>query len=386
MEETCISFGEEEKRCTNPPLLESKFCGQHLYSCVPAYLHYKKKEARIKTWPVAPTPKRILSLYNRLKEVYDLRKDFQKKYIHSSAFDKGHETHLERIEQQMNKCVSFLEKELRKEERTEEREDTEEIDELDSSSLSSSSLEKESKKKSYRKNKEMKIITPAEEASAILGVNSDFLLFFMSNLYPLFAYLRFSLFDDAYVKKSPLRKMPIKPFEDFRSSSKDVLDFFASDGKPITSILEYIKEIYQEGKERGYILYRYYRKYEYSYVLTFIRNQSPLLVEITPFPFPLLLPLEYESITGGDESIPMICSYRELFGKVFEIVVNKSEKGIKAFGVYHLFSFDVYNTADYQPWINLNQHFIGGVGFPHGIQRIHHFARIMHSKGYFLLH
>lgn len=110
----------------------------------------------------------------------------------------------------------------------------------------------------------------------------------MSNLYPLIVYLRLSLNDYGYVRQSPIRKLSIIPHHAFRSNKESVIEFFSLDDELSKHCVEYIKEIYEEGKLRGYLLYRYYRLSNGCYGLTFIRNQSPLILQITNVAFPLI--------------------------------------------------------------------------------------------------
>lgn len=390
MNENCISFGEGTERCSSPAFLGSKFCGKHLRSCIPAYLRYKKREIRIGPWPSIPTAKVILSRYKRLKDVYDLRKSFQMKHIHPSERDSGHFIHLEKIEKEMNVCLQFLKDEINKKnvETLESGEDIEiesESEEERNVTIPYNKQEIPIDRSNKEKFEDITIITPAEEVSSLLGVNSDFILFFMSNIYPLIASLRLSLGESSYVRKSPLRKLSIIPHEDIKSEIGDVLDFFIIEGTSVNFLLKYFMKIYEEGKERGYLLYRYYRSFQDCYSLTFISNESPCIINILDIPFPIICSLENEDDLRRISETPIICSYREPFGKTFDIVVEKSEEK-RAFGIYSLLIFDVYKTGDYSPWITLNKHLIGGIGLPLNGHRIYYFAKLMHSKGYFLLH
>lgn len=126
MEGKCISFGEGTEQCSNYIFLGSKFCHKHLYSCVHAYFRYKKKESKIRPWPTIPTPKRILSRYKRLQEVYDLRRNLQKEHIHPSAIDRGHKYHLRKLEKEIHSCLAFLENIIYENEN--ESESTEEVE------------------------------------------------------------------------------------------------------------------------------------------------------------------------------------------------------------------------------------------------------------------
>jgi len=107
----CVSFEiRPEQRCSQIAKLKSVFCEHHSAQHLTAYLKYKKLEGNLKEIKPHQSVKYYLKSYSTYNKAYQERFKFREKSIAYEARDIGHQIRLDWLWEQINLCITNLER------------------------------------------------------------------------------------------------------------------------------------------------------------------------------------------------------------------------------------------------------------------------------------
>lgn len=404
------------ERCTNIAPNGSKFCVTHgsLYKSL--YLKYKEKEKSVSylledDFELDQDLTTLLRYYNRLKEAYNLRREFRQKAIHPSAWDNGHGMHMSKIlkriisltnaikrkSREMRKEVTNKEEDINKEEESDEaayqiiqdnmkekssdtssqinnRHKEESIDIKNEENYLNEILSETVKYKDEYIAKFNDVLTALKgffiKEEPTLNYTEEFLSFIILKITPLWVKLGYLLVDEDlyYIKTSPLRKIPleIKDLTYAEVIRIGCSDLILNSMYYSANELKYFYQLYKEGIERGYCLYRYYKPSRCKYAVTFISGiSSPLVLCIELKPNNTTVIIDYYYPNKEEINISTCyASYKTKYTNKYDVVnmTNmynwKDKSGKRSVGIFNLLCMEYIVSGidalfDLQPVVNL---------------------------------
>lgn len=350
----CIGINQREERCSETLSPSTKFCRTCIMECMPSYIRYKKAEKSLKDFSKEDVYETVLKHYVKLKTVYSLRYSFKKRFVHPSAWDRGHDSRLKCLREEIFKCEKRLieladlsvSKANEMETEHEEREE-EEIIQNSSSFFNQVELE-EGKSKPKRKiitREELILKTPLDALTALVG-DEAFANFLMTYLYRIFERIgRLVCEEGPYILATPILKIIHR--EDDRKPTCDT-EALLSNITGSSHFMFYYYKLFDLFREKGYLLYRFYRTKKNCYGLTFITNYKPFVFYIIQENNIVHLglreapPRDFNDPFCFEENACSEWHYHRKFDREIHLVIPPGSKGKSSPALYHIYAEDLY--------------------------------------------
>lgn len=345
---SCVGIMIDGTRCTASTPLHTNFC----YSCtlrsLPSYVKYKKTEERIGSYPKDEEYKSLFKYYVRLKRAYNLRVSFRESFVHPSAWDEGHQIHLDSMKKKIDSCLHNLEKIAEKSlinKREEENESSEESSDVEFSTPSSEAKEEKDVIKKPSSIEEMEIKTPLDVLTDVVG-DCRFSHFLLSYLYPLFDRIIHMLKENSpFIMVSPIFKF-IRDENLFTPYCDS--DFVISLTRTLMPFLFYFFDLFTMFTERSSLLYRFYRISREMYGITFITNGTPYVIYIgvdesgVTFDIRKAPNKDYNNSSCIESERSLYYSYHERYNKDIHIMVDTNVSNKSSQAIYRFYESDMF--------------------------------------------
>jgi hypothetical protein len=332
----CISLNDD-KRCDARAKDGSRFCEKHSVLYKPLYLKYKLLEKSVlhlilksdSTDDLDVDLTILYRYYNRLKKVYEMRRGFRIKAVHPSAWDQDHEIHSKRILRAINVILGkikekYAEHNTRIIEIPTTIEVSESIEDENVGEVSTISLEQDytnvttaaedseadqvvdiekenlylqqmiiesnTKRLNLMNTHLLEILNMIEELKEkfekeepSIDYSQKFLSFIILKITPLSFLLSHFLCDENvnFIRTSPLRRVGMDRLTYLEVARIGQKEFISGSHGYDKIYLKRLHELFLEGEERGFLVYRYYKPAYGAYSITFLTGKmKPFLINV----------------------------------------------------------------------------------------------------------